>query len=1804
MKRKLWSLTLLIFVMGLVWCGAAVADDPAFTRQPVGGTIVPDGGREISWATNFTPVRVVLGYSYYHDGGFWGGSGWHFVERKSIETGLQPDMKAVITYSNATTSDRWVVRAYYNDTQYEESQRFSIDVISRQFTASPAGGTVDPEGSLVLDWETNFKPVRIEIGRRVASGYDWFLDRYTTTTFVSDLEISSGLKKKMSWPLPYDSATSSGNWYVRAYYDDGLFLDSQPFTVTVTGREFITQPEGGIAPIQGKRTFSWATNFHPTRIEILHSWTVTTKDWFNPNIHYTSVHEELIEELSGSATSYSCYATDGIVVRAYYNDSGYEDSERFFITEDEGRFTAQPQGGLATGGTTLDVSWVTDFTPNKLEFISLSANQTGTVIDTWEGAAAAHKTGSYPFPTAQGSHVNARYIIRATYTNGYGSEKTVSSDLFYVGSTAADYHFITQPQDCYAVDMHWSSVNWAVNFLPEKVEYLRGSGTDVSQYEEVSHLYPHDTYRYAVRCYYSVDNDLYCTSDTFTVTYYQDVWTKQPEGGSYVVGTKFHLTWGLQFTPQTIILRYCTPEGHPITQVPQFEMDPDKSWYDMEIESGNPSQYYYIWAWLDGTHYVVSDPFRVQKYEDYIFVQQPVDITVPDSGAESLNWITGFTPQRTEVCEFAVGDPEQALTVTELDDPTQDSFEVTADGTNRERAFIIRAWYSATEYVDSTPAIATQELIERVFTVQPESGTIPVNAEYALTWRTNFTPIRTEIWRGGYGEGEVTDPSLYQTMDDPRATSCPLENDSPGTLYGYAVRAYWTDTQFVSSSAAAVYHERSYRFIRQPQIGDASSDEPKLPVTWEVDFVPVRTEIVRNGAVTETLAEGITACDLTGSIDEYFIRVYYDDTGSIESDPFKVDVATITFLLGHGSSQGPYYVYVKTGSSYSLPKCMFHSPSESGWLGHFVDWGVGKERIRKPVGTVIRVDQSTEIAAIWDTGDYTITFHPPGSGAYPGDCAEDIDPETGLLTYTWPCLYYANPVDDPIIRPLMGQLPNWSGYGPAPVHLYWDMVETMDENYKERSWPSTSSNHGYTVYERSVPVVRGFNPIGNAYGYVKHVDAYPVFGWRYYATYNANGGSGYVQSDTFEEIMGETLSKTYTVRQNSYTAPSRSSGNAPSWYRSDGWLLNGEPCASGTVMTVTGGNLPFVARWKDQYNDPGFYLYGIFDGETYGCSESADGLGDLFTQSGEDTWTVRVSSANGCHVSVKYYNGYYNESLWYHASASGDTAILTLAQATEDPADMMEIPAGSWLLTLEGNGDEGYTLRYEEANPLCTVVGDITDWDTVEMEMTDEGAYTYSVQIEPYMSWSGTFEFYFSLSDEDYTATATVFDAVDGLALAPMDMEENGSNIRLASSGSATYTFILDPTDMTLTVTNDLETPGAFLMGFMGDYPIRMRDPASGEVGMGEGGGSEPPVQPYHFPGGTTLWASASVSGGEWLEEGPTFYVGCNGQTWGTSSVRVDTPMTLQSDGRCPIWVDEDFDGAEFDFYYCPETHQLMIQKHINSHQLTLYTWNAAEERPMGEVTEYYEGDTDAFTLAPSSAIHYDEDWGDAPFVYDDDTITITAPDHPGYRVAAWYPCRVSTWWSSGSVGYELDLYGEEASLGSGNTLVYTVDNAYGDIHLTAVYEAGEAETVSIIFDSQGGTPEPEAQTLQSGETISEPQSPVKIGAVFTGWYTDAACEAESLFSFETPVTANLTLYAGWLIPEPDGILKLPVMLTSLEDEAFAGIAAEAVIIPASVTSIEGNPFSGSSVLYIYGSTELVKNFAAENGYIFVPVGD
>ncbi|WP_259757848.1 InlB B-repeat-containing protein [Lactococcus lactis] len=65
----------------------------------------------------------------------------------------------------------------------------------------------------------------------------------------------------------------------------------------------------------------------------------------------------------------------------------------------------------------------------------------------------------------------------------------------------------------------------------------------------------------------------------------------------------------------------------------------------------------------------------------------------------------------------------------------------------------------------------------------------------------------------------------------------------------------------------------------------------------------------------------------------------------------------------------------------------------------------------------------------------------------------------------------------------------------------------------------------------------------------------------------------------------------------------------------------------------------------------------------------------------------------------------------------------------------------------------------------------------------------------------------------------------------------------------------------------------------------------------------------------------------------------------------------------------------------------------------------------------------------------------------------------------------------------------------------------------------------SVSYESNGGTkilPE----TVNEGEIIKKPISPVREGYEFSGWYTNQECT--SIYDFSQPLTDNLVLYAKW----------------------------------------------------------------------------
>ncbi len=152
------------------------------------------------------------------------------------------------------------------------------------------------------------------------------------------------------------------------------------------------------------------------------------------------------------------------------------------------------------------------------------------------------------------------------------------------------------------------------------------------------------------------------------------------------------------------------------------------------------------------------------------------------------------------------------------------------------------------------------------------------------------------------------------------------------------------------------------------------------------------------------------------------------------------------------------------------------------------------------------------------------------------------------------------------------------------------------------------------------------------------------------------------------------------------------------------------------------------------------------------------------------------------------------------------------------------------------------------------------------------------------------------------------------------------------------------------------------------------------------------------------------------------------------------------------------------------------------------------------------------------------------------------------------------------------------------------IDNNHLIIVLSddTVIDAGEIGTAGIFVVSfdlnySGASNEtaPTAQTVVKNSCATLPTPPLRSGYRFTGWFTDNACT--NAFYFTTPITENLTLYAGWTQDtSPDSLTELRQEELNAIETLNGGVMPE--------ISINTNSFLPSFISGSY-SSQTVTNF-------------
>jgi uncharacterized repeat protein (TIGR02543 family) len=107
--------------------------------------------------------------------------------------------------------------------------------------------------------------------------------------------------------------------------------------------------------------------------------------------------------------------------------------------------------------------------------------------------------------------------------------------------------------------------------------------------------------------------------------------------------------------------------------------------------------------------------------------------------------------------------------------------------------------------------------------------------------------------------------------------------------------------------------------------------------------------------------------------------------------------------------------------------------------------------------------------------------------------------------------------------------------------------------------------------------------------------------------------------------------------------------------------------------------------------------------------------------------------------------------------------------------------------------------------------------------------------------------------------------------------------------------------------------------------------------------------------------------------------------------------------------------------------------------------------------------------------------------------------------------------------GYVLDGWYTEAAYT--NRWDFAVNTVTAAVTLYAKWTEVAADSFVVSFDSTGGS-EVNDLTVTSGGKATRPANPTRQNYTFDDWYKEAAYT--TVYDFETPVTADITLYAKW----------------------------------------------------------------------------
>ena len=929
---------------------AATSISHGFTRQPESGSVPADQRYDVTWETDFEPVRAALfAWEQGTEDPVKDGDPLRTLTEAELAAGKisldpVPDTKLVLAVwfgegeEDYVLSDPFTVTADVVEKNAPDPVQDSVPAMNNgtrsahNFTTQPVSGGFDPELlRYPLYWVTDFVPLRYEVWQYIP-GDGW--NRLANVT--SPEQLSSTIAY---WIMPKDGA---GEYYVRVFFGSGDadYVESDHVTVSASTLLFTAQPTGTLYmnPDTLKYAVSWTTNFTPEVIEIVKK----------SGNYYDDTIVQLAANGRSGTYNLPVDAEEGYYrLNAYYyfhkdptgeeGNGNYVVSQEFFISNDNLAFTVQPAGVVQIDPDTLEytVSWETNFIPEKVEIVRETTYSTKVYYST----RPTQKAWSYSLPASAEDYT---YEIVAYYDYEPQNEEDEGLNGLYVCSnsftiSASNLAFTSPPASVVQIDPDTLRyvISWETNFTPERMQIIHTtSTTDESVVQMVPHghsgtynLGPsaNENYQYELIAYYDYEpqneedeglNGHYILAP-FTISASNLAFTKQPDSVVYIdpLTMTYPVSWTLNFYP-------------PVIQIDRWDGEDDTTVRELWSTSNDFTCYlplssdrtasYSVYAYYDyepenedegkGGHGFYSQGFHLST-DNLVFTDPPcIYDTIPERNEYIVRWATNFVPSKVQIFHQEP-DPEGGEPITVVDDTLIAGYDTVGYwvAEMQEVTYFVAAFYGPDGEGGFIFETIDMETPDFGFTVSPQGGEyIEGTAVLPISWTTNFTPVRVAV-----ASGSTIVHEIHRTMNRS------MSYDLPATLGEDTFRlCAWYANEEDKCVVSEEFHV-SYpglMFTKQPLSGGASEHTPH-EIHWQTNFEPEEQELrclysggdVKIGTLTEGAQALAVDCETAILYPDglfYILARFGEET--ITSTTFHVwprldlDTATVDALDGNG----------------------------------------------------------------------------------------------------------------------------------------------------------------------------------------------------------------------------------------------------------------------------------------------------------------------------------------------------------------------------------------------------------------------------------------------------------------------------------------------------------------------------------------------------------------------------------------------------------------------------------------------------------------------------------------------------------------------------------------------------------------------------------------------------------------------------------------------------------------------------------------------------------------------------------------